>query len=305
MAATHALCCRSGGTPVPIEECLEHAASRTNRCSFTYEVLAAMFATLQDRGTRISTTTLTTKCLRSEQLLRLEDHAVDPLKLYASFRGTMFHGQLEMHGHPRAIAEPRYFVELDGLGGLSGSPDLVDPPAGTLYDYKTVRERPNWDRPWPDHVQQLQVNRWLVDHAHSVEWEGELYDLSDPANRAKFVPYEWRGLWVVYLDDKGAKPLLISKSEQVPKKDGKGTKAARVADIWPDDEVEAWIRKRYVAAKTALEERIVPDIPEDFTAWAHPLCGFCPVKERCVELFIDREVERQVEIRGRVNKVAS
>lgn len=291
MPATHSICCKDKGSCVPIADCLEHAATRENKCGYTYEVLAAMFDTLQDRGERISTTLLTTKCLRQEAIARKEDHAVDPVKLYASFRGTFFHGLLETHAHPRAVAEPRYFATLDGLGELSGSPDLVDPYAGTLYDYKFTREVPRWDRAWSNHEEQVQVNRWLVDYAHTVEWQGDTYDLSDPANRAKFVPYEWRGLYLVYADDKGVKPILVTRSEQVPKKYGNGMKAARVADIWGDERVEGWIREKYALAQSALSGGVLPDIPEDFTGWRHPLCGWCSVKDRCVDLYIEQQVE--------------
>jgi len=317
MPVTSIVChCRDcSGRSQPVKVALEHAAKR-RESKYTYELLAAMLATVQDRGERISTTTLTSKCLRSETLIRTTDYEQDPDRMYASFRGTMFHGQLERHFHPQAIAEARFHVlNFEGMGAFSGSPDLVDPKAGTLYDYKFTKENPRWDKPWDDHVNQLQVNRWLVDNADYVEWEGDWYPLTEAgsdwlnenvapqlgdaeseraAARAKFIPIDWQGLYVVYMDDKGPKPLLITRSEQVPKKSGPGTKSARVADIWPDERVEGYIRTKYAAAKKALVDGVVPDIPPGFESWNHPLCGFCPVKDVCIERYIESEVQMRL-----------
>lgn len=310
--------CR-GNRTLPVEDALRHAAERRGG-QFPYELLKAMLACVQDRGTRISTTTLTTKCLRSEVLQRTEDYANDPKRMYASFRGTMFHGQLEQHAtDAHTIEEPRFHIVLPGGRSFSGSPDLIDVRKGELFDYKFSKENPRFDYPWKDHVLQGQVNRWLCDNADYVEYGGDLHALTstgvrilrddyglDPddslmdveLNREKFVPVEWQGIWVVYMDDKGPKPLLCTKSVQVPKKDGTGTKAARVADIWSDAEVEEYVITRYAEVREAFD-RIgedpsdVPPIPEDFTAWKHPLCEWCPVKDSCINHFIhDNQLER-------------
>lgn len=289
---------------VSIEDCLSCAATRENECHFTYELLSSIFANVQDRD-YISTTTLTGGCLRQTYFERNRDFAQDPEKLYPSFRGTMYHGQLESHVHYQtSIEEPRYFAHLDGLGWLSGSPDLLDREAGKLYDYKTTREVPRFDYVYKSHGQQMNVNRWLVDNAVYVKWRGDEYDLRPRpektegmtpeeeatylevilANRHHFIPREWTELIVVYLDNDGVKQIAVTKSVQVPKKDGNGTKAQRVADIWPDDMAEAWIRERYAAAKAALEEHQLPDIPDDMKGWDHPICkDWCAHREVCIE----------------------
>lgn len=291
------------------ETVLDHASKRDKE-KFTYELLRAMLNEVQDRGRRISTTTIGSgKCLRSEVLKRTRPYTDDPKKLYASFRGTMFHGRLELTAHPAAVPEPRFHKHLDGLGWFSGSPDLVDPNAGYLYDYKFTGQNPVFDYPWGDHKEQVQVNRWLVDHCDYVELPtgktyyttlagaralGEKYDPELARKHASmFRPFDWQGLIVVYMDDKGPKPILCTKSIDIPQKgDPKKTRKARVADIWEDDRVEELVRSGYATAQHALdpETQELPPIPDDYQSWKHPLCGYCPVKDACVDEYIEEQV---------------
>jgi hypothetical protein len=272
--------------PVSTEDCLNCAATRENPCHFTYELLASMFEQQQDRPLdMVSTTMLTTKCLRSEYLQRTEPFSEDPEKLWAAFRGTMYHGQLEYKAHPSSIAEARFKVELEGLGLLTGSPDLVDVVNGVQFDYKTNKENPKFAYPWGNHVEQLNVNRWLVDHATEVEWSGDTYDLTDPEVRAYFVPAEWTALVVVYMDDRGPKPLPCMKTIKVPKANpDDGLKSKRVPHIWSDEYAEEWIRTKYGDIRQAIDREELPPIPEAFEGWTHPLCGFCPKKKECIDL---------------------
>lgn len=299
--------------PVSLQACLDCAHTRENDCHFTYELLSSMFAQQQDRGENISTTTLTSKCLRSEYLKRLEPFAEQPEKMWASFRGTMYHGQLELHAAPGAIEEPRYHVYIEGLGHLSGSPDLLDVRMGTLYDYKVTKEVPKFSYPWEDHVAQNNVNRWLVDHGQWVQYQEGVYLLDSTAEEAfwkfandkdipvvgadvrenitRFRPVMWNGLYIVYMDDKGPKPIECTKSVQVPKAGGQGTKSQRVPDIWSDTQAEAYITERYMAADQALRGHELPDIPPAFEGWAHPLCAFCSKKTDCItRYFADTQV---------------
>lgn len=297
-----------------IQEALAHVEHGQNRCQWTYELLAAMLdaqtqhPSAQD-GTRISTTVLTKKCLRQLVFERQVDHAVDPAMLYAMFRGTLFHAQLEGWAHWENYAEARFYVAdlgvqipavMDALPtenrSFSGSPDLVDPQRGVLYDYKRTKEVPRFGRVWPDHGAQLNINRWLVDNADTVEVaavEGlepdalalngkAVYDLDRDDVRAYFVPVDWQDLVIVYADDLGPSRLSFTKSIQVPKKGSAGTKAARVPDIWSDEKVEAYIAEHYVTARRALLDGIAP-IPEGWEYQSHALCVRCPQRRLCAE----------------------
>lgn len=271
------------------EEALAAALAEGEVDGFTYELLAALLAEQQERGDRISTTYLLSKCPRGEFLQRTRDYSVKPGALWAAFRGTMLHGRLENHAHPRNIAEARYYVELDGLGELSGSPDLVDPVLGILDDYKTCGpgKAPRFGGPWDEHVAQVQINRWLVDHAYKVEYDGEEYWLDDPKYRWRFVPPNWLKLRIIYLDvDKGPQIMDCTKSIQVPAKKG-GTKAMRVPDIWDDDRVRELVRSLYAERVLTHSTDEVPAIPPGFERQGHVLCGYCPVKAMCWDLALE------------------
>lgn len=294
MPLTRVKCCKSD-EPVAIGECLEHARTRDNECPFTYELLNSMYATIQNRD-YISTTALVNKCLRSEHLQRTEEYTIQPESLWARFRGTMYHGQLEQFHAPGSVEEARYHIDLPGLGHLSGSPDLVDVEVGILYDYKTNKENPRFNKVWADHEAQLNINRWLVDHAEYVEYHGETYNI-DPKLGVEekavglFRPVDWQGLVIVYMDDKGAKPLTVMETILVPAKTTGGMKKARVPAIWSDEKCEAYIYERYPQVKAALLDGELPEIPPGYEHQGHPLCGYCPVKARCRALELEAQVK--------------
>lgn len=313
MGLTQIVCC---GETFSIAEALEHVAHRRNRCQWTYELIAAMVAGHEshpsnDDPTRISTTVLTSKCLRNTTLQRFNDYSEAPEDLWASFRGTMFHKQLEQWAQPRSYGEARFFVADMGTKieaikkalprkdrSFSGSPDLVDPVAGMLYDYKRTKEVPRFNSVWPDHAAQLNINRWLVDNADTVSIADEfvalshalvgmdgdafIYDMTDPAVRERFVPFEWQELIIVYVDDKGPKPIVVTESIDVPTKAG-GTKKARVPAFWTEEVCENYIAERYVAARLAFLSATAP-IPVGWEHQSHVLCGYCPVRDMCADL---------------------
>lgn len=277
------------GEVYTLDEALEKSLSG-DMGEFTYELLAAMFDCANDgthEGPRLSTTTLTAKCFRSTYLERTEDYVELLPRMWAAFRGTMFHGRLEQYEGPNSIAEARFHAELPEIGPFSGSPDLVDITRGILYDYKFTKEVPRFDRVWPDHIEQLNINRWLVDHAHTVTYKDEDHDLTDPETRSRFVPVEWQDLICVYMDDRGPKPIRAYESIQVPKKNGDGTKPMRVAAIWSNEQARDFIVSRYTERKGYFDEQKVPRIPEGFEGQGHPLCGFCANKHRCRELELE------------------
>ena len=252
-------------------------ATRDPNLRYTPELYSAIIDTRQERN-YISTTTLTSKCLRQKSLQQDEDYYEDIDKMWAAFRGTMFHGQLEKHADAASVEEARFFVTLPNGLVLSGSPDLVDVERGILYDYKFTKEVPRWNTPWPDHGEQCNVNRWLVDHAERVVWRGEEYTGKAVED---FRPEEWTDLVLVYMDDRGPKPLRVTKSIDIPKADGKGTKKARVSDIWSDEQAEEYINAKYAAANEALNLGNLPPAPAGWEYQSHVLCGYCPVRKNC------------------------
>lgn len=302
-----------------IPEALEHVQERNNRCQWTWEILAAMFDAQQSHpshadGTRISTTVLTNKCLRRIIFERQTDYVVPIEDLWALFRGTQFHGVLEPYAHPDSYGEARFYVDDLGVqlpavkAGLprkdrsfSGSPDLVDPGVGILYDYKRTKEVPRFEHVWPDHVAQLNINRWLVDNADRVtlkelgrvpqpedpscllEWDGETrtasWDMHHPEVRARFVPVDWQELVIVYVDDKGPKPITVRESIDVPAKRG-GTKKARIPVVWDDAKVEDYIATNYIEARKGFLAGIAP-IPRGWERQSHALCVRCPMRLKC------------------------
>lgn len=299
MPATHVQCC---GELWTVETVLsEHLLPRRNNCEWTYELAAAMLDhsvahPSNEDPSRISTTTLTSKCMRNQALNRTTDYVVELAELYAAFRGTLLHGQLERFVSPNSYGEVRFAIKDMGTKipwlkqalprkdrSFSGSPDLVDPNVGVLFDYKRTKEVPRFNTVWPDHVQQLNINRWLIDHADTVEVKGEgVLDLTDPAIRSRFVPVEWQELVIVYVDDKGPKPITATESIDVPTKTG-GTKKARIPALWDNEKVEEFIAEKYVAARTSLTAGIAP-IPEGWENQSHVLCGYCPVRGLCAQL---------------------
>lgn len=284
------------GRVLPIDKALE-AAANGQLDQWPYELLRAVLDVQQDRGDKISTTTLLAKCPRSEYLKRKTDYTDQPEKLWPAWRGTMFHGQLEFCSHPGNIAEARYYAELPSGDILTCSPDLVSPHLGQLIDYKTCEEAPR-SRPWENQVQQVQINRWIVDHAFKVEYDGTTYDLFidsqvtgdrmvNLTNRERFVPAEWDSLWLIYLTPKKPVSMRVSKSIQIPTVDGKKTKAAKVPDIWTDAQVESLIYPLYEERKQQLSGGELPPIPKEFDRQQHPLCQWCPVRSLCWDLAMD------------------
>lgn len=300
MGATHVECCGEVWTLGGVLE--DHLKARRNNCEWTFELAAAMLSysvahPSNDDPSRISTTTLTSKCIRQRALERSTDYVIQLADLYPAFRGTLLHGQLEKFVSPNSYGEVRFVVHDIGVQipaikkalprkdrSFSGSPDLVDPNVGILYDYKRTKEVPRFNTVWGDHIEQLNINRWLVDHADEVEVKDEgLFDLTDPDVRKRFVPIEWQELVIVYVDDKGPKPITVTESIDVPAKTTGGTKKARIPALWNDERTEQYIAEKYIAARNALTTHLAP-IPVGWEHQSHVLCGWCPVRSLCAEL---------------------
>src|ERR1044071_2173082 len=157
---------------VPVKDALRFAQTRQNESPYSYELLQLMVGVQEDRGDSISTTTLLSECDRNLVLERMEPYSASPEELWPAFKGTMFHLQLEKVAAPGAVVEVRFAMTLPNGKQVTCKPDLIDPVAGLLDDYKVVKELPKFNYPYRHHADQLMVNRYIVDHAHSVMLPG-------------------------------------------------------------------------------------------------------------------------------------
>lgn len=276
---------RSGSKPrwFPPEELLSIAREADPRWSpWTYELLAAAIGELQDRGDHISTTALVAPCPRSVVLERREDHVIDMDRLWRSFRGTMVHYVLEDTARSTGVAEHRFHAQFAG-GPLSCSPDLVTPD--TIYDYKNVPTNPLYDYPKPYHSEQLQLNRYIVNHAEKVTRDGKVVT-SFPFD---YRSAEFKHLVIVYMDINGPKAL---ETLHTVKQEGR-QRGRREPYIWDDKLVESHFKDRYQSLQAALESYPEwPDGIEDLdwwgpnydpeNPWACPGWPFCSLRHTCL-----------------------
>ena len=304
--ASAALKRKRQATSLPLDRCLAHAQTRDASvdCNYTYEVLGAMFGAQQDRGNNISTTALLTPCVRQTVLERSVSYTNSLDKLWPAFLGTIAHRVLEGSMAPDAYGEERFWAPW-GDDYVSCSPDLVVPSKGLLYDYKGKfkkgwREVGVFNRPEPEHALQLQLNRWIIDHAVGVGPEDKLPGkttltatgktktyVANPAwaDPTDLKPKEWSELVIVYISED--RPVLMPVQKQPG---GKGTRY--VPDIWSDKEVEDFVAPRYDALQRGLVNypHEVPAIPPEFGYWEPPHgfpCSWCSVVSECKRLKIE------------------
>jgi hypothetical protein len=267
-------------TWIPVEELLaESLRQGTKWSSWTYEMIQAALTEHQERGDRISTTTLVAACPRGTVLERKADYIGDLDSMYASLRGTMIHRTLEYEARPGSVAEGRFFTTLyggKGVGDLevSGSPDLVTgPPEATLYDFKTTDSPPTYDYPWAEHAEQVQLNRFIVNNA--AKWElGEGQVL--PWNPRELVI---KHLVLVYLGPKWPKPLEVTVSVPWTTPSG-ATKKVKQPNIWTDERVrEEFEPKLHWMARALNEYPVFPKGAE--LLWGGEADWRCPGKPLC------------------------
>lgn len=236
---------------------------------WSYELLAAALAHIQERGDNISTTALTSACPRSTVLERKESYIADLDNLWRAFRGTLIHRTLELSARPGAVAETRFFAELPNGGELSCSPDLIE--GFTMWDYKNTKQNPSYNYPYRSHTTQLQVNRWVVNNATRWEKDDKPFDI--PFNPREL---NFRHLVVMYLDIDGPKPLE-TPYRKVTLPDGK---FVREPYIWSDDEVLEWVTPRYDALRSALDA--YPEWPDGVEeVWGGEPGYTCPGPPLC------------------------
>jgi len=224
---------------------------------WTYEMAAAAIANVQDRGDMISTTAITTSCMRGEVLKRKEDYVGDLDELHAALRGTLIHRSLELSANPNSIAEVRFFTTVDGIE-ISGAPDLLTPKS--LIDYKVPADQNSvpFTYLYTNQTEQLMINAFICRNAE--KWE-------DADGNAAKLPFDPRqvlpeSVGIVFIGPKRPKVMVSKKSTDVIGANGK-PKKARIPYIWSDEEVLKAIRPRLHLLKNALES--YPEWPESWT----------------------------------------
>jgi hypothetical protein len=228
----------------------------------------------------ISSSMLVDGCYRSKVIERREPYVEALERLWAPFMGTMVHRTLEHSARPGGVAEARFFTTFDlpkvGKVEVSCSPDLVYAGhPGALVDYKKTELAPPFGDPWPNHTQQVNVNRYIVNHA-------EKWEMPD----GQEIPWDPRtlsikSLYLVYLTPKGPKVLECLKSQPYHYKNGsEGMK--KQPYVWSDRGVEDFLLPRLEAMLKALDA--YPEWPtglEDYPGWAGPASWECPGYPLC------------------------
>lgn len=268
---------------IPREELVAQFSEASPKYSpWTYELVHAALAQWQDRD-YISTTMLVGGCARSKVLERKEEFILDLDSMWPAFKGTQIHRTLEFSNRPGSVAEGRFFATfyIGGYGDVevSCSPDLITQNPAAVVDYKAPTEDrsiPSYGYPWASQVDQLQFNRYIVNHA--TRWELREGD------ELAFDPRElvFQHLYIVYIGQRGPKVIECQKSVQVPMKTKAGTKNWKVPDIWADDAVEDELVPRLRGMLRALES--YPDWPdglEEEPGFEGPPGWACPGRPWC------------------------
>lgn len=235
---------------------------------WNYELVKGIVDSHQERGARLSVTTLTGGCMRGTLLERKEDYIGSLDSAYAAFRGTMVHAMLERYARTGSLAEWRFYGEVDGIE-ISGSPDLIT--YDTVWDWKTTENPPTFNYMWPNHRDQLQYNRFLFNNCKK-------WDAPDGAPSSPVLdPYNTviQHLSIVYLGPKGPKVL------ECEKKDPNGSRY-NVPDVWTDTEVLDSLRPRVEAWDLAWNS--YPNWPaglENALGWQGPADWRCPGPPLC------------------------
>ena len=213
--------------------------------------------------------------MRGTLLERREDYIGSLDGMYAAMRGTMVHAILERGARPGSMAEWRFFTDIAGLE-FSGSPDLIT--YDTIWDWKTTETPPMYGM-WPEHMLQLQFNRFCFNNA--TKW------VAPPGMDPKDTPLDpfstpIRHLSIVYLSPKGPLVVETEKRLEVPKRSTPGMKKVIVPDVWTDrqvlDELEPRVRAWELAWNSYPEW---PNGLEDMPGWAGEPTWACPGPPIC------------------------
>lgn len=219
-----------------------------------YELVQSVLGEFQERGDRISTTTLTSPCPRGEVLQRKVDYIGDLDQLYVPLRGTMVHAVLEKHARLGSIAEVRFATTIDGIE-ITCSPDLLT--TETLIDYKVPVEQasiPPFGYPYRHQTEQLMLNAFICRHA---EWWSQWDDVTNEHHEVN-LPFDPRehpvsAVAVIYLGPRYPKVIQYERKTLITTPTGE-RREIKQPYVWSDDEVLEEMRPRLHVMQAALRD---------------------------------------------------
>jgi hypothetical protein len=238
---------------VLFDEALDEARLHGDLEGFPYEVLNGMHQqAIKERPDAITVTSLLQNA-RHVKLEKANAYFENPANQYATFRGNIVHNILESFGGPDAQVESRVTKDFHGTP-ISGQPDTVQIRTTNgrtlLRDWKTTKELPRYDNPYTNHMQQVNLYRWLL-------------GLSP----------EDTDLEVVYISMEGVKVIPL-------KHGGVSSRGRKITEQhWSDEKVEEFIDQRLTLYNTEPILRY-EDIPEE-DMWQ---CRYSPVENLCRRL---------------------
>ncbi len=233
---------------VTFDEALELA--RKGEAGIPYPFMKAIVSAIQTRqgiadDMQVSVTDVV-GCLRAKYIKSTEDYAEKPENMFAAFRGQLLHQLVARFAEEEAVVETRTSREFGGYTLYGTADSIVTVRANGRYklrDFKTTKRIPQYS-PWSNHVQQINLYRWL-------------YEL----------PTASTDLSVIYFDLNGAEV-----AERVLK----------AKDRWSDERVEEFLTQRFLPIARALDTKRRPqvhEVPSDILPW---MCGYCPVFAKCL-----------------------
>lgn len=255
---------------VSFEQCLKCAETCENGCNFTAPFIQA-FSNMGER-THISVTS-SIGCLRNTYLSRTEDYYADPEGLYFLYRGQLAHKVLEDNPEKDSICEIEFVRSFKMPNGdeytIQGRPDVIIPSKALIRDYKTTKAVPSYrqTKPYTNHIQQLNIYKWLVAGQTVIDDDGNQHKLPCKAvfnGVEQEVPAfgAIKKLQVIYMD------MAHVKTTDSP--------------VYDDSEAEQFLMDKVPVLKNALDNGVVPP-KED--SWQ---CnGYCNMKSSCDKHYME------------------
>lgn len=176
--------CAATRRPVSVADCLAHARADESAlpelgCHLTAALLRVVADALKEEDLDANAIRVTQLlgCPREAAWKKSRDYWITPQQAYWFWRGQLFHAGIERGKGTRDVVERRFKLDVKLGDGtiITGKPDAIVPiptDAPTrqrkksccapyrLVDYKSTERVPS--EPKPQHVQQLNVYRWLV-----------------------------------------------------------------------------------------------------------------------------------------------